>query len=265
MRKKTLICIFSAICIFAFTPVFAELLKSDKVIADRIDVNKILNKEVTNATNKYLLTAKPLDYMKEKNVRYYLTSEQYDGYSLIPDCSMTKNLTSQMVVDTLNSNELPNLCTQFDIMSYLISENDNQNLQKALDLGYNVRVFVNDKKHEIDLLQQAISSNNKIALKKLYDKMGKNFGSEAYFTMSRLISGNECDNYGFDRDECEDFEDEYWKHYSGKEITADMIALPVIENKNIAFRVAYFNLSSNKESEIAFEAINKLIDYRKAH
>lgn len=102
----------------------------------------------------------PLEYKAKGNkVHYFAPTDKYEFEE--KSCKGLKTFDANKIAKTIESGEVPDICTQFDIMSYLISVNDNENLIKVLDLGYEPRINIKvDGKETRWLYTQAVLSEN---------------------------------------------------------------------------------------------------------
>ena len=196
-----------------------------------------------------------------------------------------KDLDYEKIQKKLKSKRKPNICMQFDIMSYLLSKKDYDSLQQALNIGYNPRIEIETNKERKTLLDQSVISNDKKALTMFYNKIKtnglsvyKNVGSETIEevlqielanTLGRLIhdtSMKDMDKIKLIKllEERSRIVREALQNL-GVVINSEHLKNAVVKNDAIVFRVAYHLIPEApeaKRTEIALDALYKLIDYR---
>ena len=116
----------------------------------------------------------PLGYKAKGNtVNYYFPTDKYEFKE--EKCKGLSTFNQQKINEIVEKGEVPDICTQFDVMSYLISQNDNMTLRKVLEAGYEPRLYIKINNKETRwLYTQAILSLNNDALGELNWQRTKN-------------------------------------------------------------------------------------------
>ena len=190
MKKKNVLMFVLCLVITAFAavPSVAQNIGKEKLkaiieseIADKqneADAGKIIFPD-DETINRRICKKDPLDY-KEKGAITYWYPQAPHAFVPARTCSGLSNFDSWEIQKIMISGKNPDVCTQFDVMSYLISEKKNDDLQKVLDFRYNYRVYVEGKNVQRTLFMQSVLSNNKDALNMLYNKIKTSKLKEVY-------------------------------------------------------------------------------------
>ena len=217
-----------------------------------------------------------LDYLSAEEILYYKSTAPL-AYKPDYNCSVNKDLDYQKIQKILKSKKIPNICMQFDIMSYLIYNKHNDELQKALDIGYDPRLEISIAYEKTrDLFNQAVLSNNKDALTMLYNKMLKNglkvykhVGIETMEEVMRIQFFHTLSNFIHDislinmsRSAIEAKYENVRESLSKSLIGSEFLKDKVVQNDRISYEVAYNLIPEKAQGEIALNALYKLIDYR---
>ena len=166
----------------------------------------------------------------------------------------------------LHDNSLPTLTDQFDIMTYLIYTDRNEDLEYFLNKGWagSLQIEVNLPEGEtktISLLTQAVLSSNKEALEIIKDNIAKKGPSS-------LLTSYQIAAVGLIPETDYDYDNEYLRScytYAENNLMAESIAQTVIDGDIITL-YDYLDIIRNKyksqNAELFFDALNFLIDYR---
>lgn len=267
MKRNNLHIIYLFVLIFGILlipSVFAQHGNRDSIISQS-EINSNLKKEMDTRQKKNYLSDNALDYFKayarivfDGNKNTYMDMDHPSFHSEESIISFMEYRADNI---TLNNIGVPTLTDQFDIMTYLIYKNRNDDLKYFLNEGWvgSIEIEVNLPNGEtknINLFTQAILSNNKEALQIIRDSISKKDLVTAYqIALVGLIAETD---YNYDN--------EYLKSryiYAENNLTADSIAQTIIEGDIITL-YDYVDIIQNKSqnAELLFDAFNLLIDYR---
>lgn len=268
INKILLFAITLAMGIFVVLPVFAyELDMSD--LSDLDKVANILNKEIkkvkvnTQSEGGNYLKEHTLDFLEYKDIVYFRYTGPYEAGRV--DCSKSE------------------YCKQFNEMSSLIANHDNDTLKKRLDEGYDpgIFVYIGNGTKERNLFTQAILANNKEAVGLIYNKIKENglsfyYGDDfkSFFTeddviramvyrgLASLLPDDEIELRNRFSNELYYKEQELLENKTS--ITSKDISNAVITEDYIGFHVACALLTGDYENiiNIFYNAIYEVIDYR---
>ena len=214
-------------------PVFAE--EYDNL--DKVELKNIIDQKLqqdndnTQVEIKNYLTDHTLDFLNNKNVTYF-----DEG------CESKAEYRAQ-----------------FEAMSSLIAENDNDGLENLLNKGYNPKLWIEiDGKKIRNLLTQAILSNNKVAIDIISTKIEKGLIKDLYTGVYSLLKQNPLEVRSYYNKQLEEREKELETPISSKDISN-----AVIKGDEIEFLVAYDLIEENADKKsILINAIYEVIDYR---
>ena len=277
MKKKNVFVLSLAFVMGAIVcvPVFAQ----ENEVLSKEELTDLIKPEIKDNSQERgenFLKDSALDYLSAENVLYYKPTAPL-AYTPNYNCSVNKDLDYQKIQKILKSKEIPNVCMQFDIMSYLIYNKHNDELQKALDIGYDPRLEISIAYEKTrDLFNQAVLSNNKDALTMLYNKMLKNglkvykhVGIETMEEVMRIQFFHTLSNFIHDislinmsRSAIEAKYENVRESLSKSLIGSEFLKDKVVQNDRISYEVAYNLIPEKAQGEIALNALYKLIDYR---
>lgn len=281
MKKKNVFILALAFVMGAIVsvPVFAE----DNKVLSKKEITNLIKPEIKDNgqdNGKNYLKDSALDYLSAEKVEYFI-----DGESVFK-CSVNKELNITKIREILKSKQKPNPCLQFDIMSYLIYNKYNDDLKKALDIGYNPRIIINiNHEKQRNLFLQAVLSNNKIALNHI--RTGKSVSTDIEWKITSnnlvykdLVTALSCltvDSTNISVRIKMNLVIEKKEELKDKVITAELIKDMVIDGDWIGLNAAFKLLPSDEEvfygqsnqqqdrRTTLHNALNLLIDYRVEH
>jgi len=225
-----------------------------------------LEVKVAQVTNHPVLNRGPLDYLYEggretpkdsNEANYYLCKDKpvLTDEETLADIAKEVALAS---IDQIKELKLQYYCYRFDILSYFITKNQNEALQRALNNGFD-EYFITLKNQNpynvLYLLNQAVFAENKEALNLIAQKIKSE--KYLYSVLLNFITRNDEQNIYMDN------EIRKREHkYRNRKVGANDIVQAILHNSRCDLATVKEFIPKNLRQAEYLKALNSLIDIR---